>query len=84
MKININVKAKVKLTAKGAECLNNYNRQFHISGDYVKDETMFPTNYAVEDIYEDQLWSIMHIFGSYLHMGTLPVFNENIIEIIES
>lgn len=82
MKININTKVKVKLTDRGADILNRYNRQFHISGDPEKDEKMFPTNYVVGDTIEDELWSVMHIWGPHIYMGAPIVFQTNDIDIL--
>ena len=84
MKININWKARVTLTARGAQVLNDHNRQFHISGDYQKDERAFPTNYVVGDVYETELWDAMHIWGPQIIMGAPTVFDKNEIEIKEN
>ena len=82
MKININTRAKVTLTERGAKVLNDYNRGFHLSGDREKDEKMFPTKYKEGDAYEDELWSLMHIFGPHIYMGAPIVFTTNDIDLL--
>jgi hypothetical protein len=40
-----------------------------------------PKNLKCGDVYEDQLWAIMHIFGDACFMGPVPPF-ETEIELI--
>ena len=79
--INIYIEASVKLTQYGAEVLNKYNHQFHISTDKEQNEKMFPTNWRGGDVYKSQLLNIMHIFGPYMYTGATTVFDKNILTI---
>lgn len=70
MKININTRCKVILTASGARILNDL-----AWGSFWKEG----------DEYQGNLWELMQAFGSKMSMGSvnLPFFKDNVIEIYE-
>lgn len=74
MKFNINNYVKVRLTEEGLKHYNNYYSEFVLK---------FPDSFKVKKDYElrEQLWEIMHIFGSETFIGRQNVFVDNIIEI---
>ena len=76
--ININSKVSVVLSTYGAEILNEYNKKL------MKDFNGlgFPaltTDFIGGELYEDQLWNIMQIFGPSISATTIaPFVNCNI------
>ena len=76
MKINLNDSCYVKLTPAGVEQYYNHQRQQLIPEQLIR----HPKRFQTTDWYEFQLWDLMNIFGSTLHLGTrmLP-FEDNSI-----
>lgn len=67
MKININTQAKVKLTDKG-RVIASKSAFVHIEND---------------GTITTELWSLMAVFGPYIHMGADIPFEKNLIELVE-
>ena len=60
--MNVNDQVTVKLTAEGREILRNYQfKQKEILSKFKLDTDFSP----ITEMYTDQLWSIMNIFGSH-------------------
>lgn len=81
---NINDKIKVKLTERGKAILENevantmnMLKILNFSDDY------FPYPEDEDGYTEFQLWDFIRIFGSYFHVGYLPVIEENEIIFID-
>lgn len=79
MKFNINDKASVILTERGAYILNNYNNKLNY---FCSNTDLYlKTDYKEGELFTDACWSIMHIFGDFLYQGPLTPFKDNIIDI---
>lgn len=69
---NANDCVRVKLTDKGIKLLAD-----HYGGEIPE---WFVKNYMFPDgWYQFQLWDLMNIFGSFIHMGSDNPFNMNIL-----
>ena len=70
--INLNAKAKVTLTAKGAKIITDYYADMH------KDYPLIPAKTFKEgDVLEEQLYYIMYMYGSSMYAGAENVFVDN-------
>ena len=70
--INLNEKAKVTLTAKGAKIITDYYADMH------KDYPLIPAKKFKEgDVLEEQLYYIMYMYGSSMYAGAENVFVDN-------
>lgn len=70
--INLNEKAKVTLTAKGAKIITDYYADMH------KDYPLIPAKKFKEgDVLEEQLYYIMYMYGSSMYVGAENVFVDN-------
>ena len=70
--INLNAKAKVTLTAKGAKIITDYYADMH------KDYPLIPAKKFKEgDVLEEQLYYIMYMYGSSMYAGAENVFVDN-------
>ena len=70
--INLNEKAKVTLTAKGANIITDYYADMH------KDYPLIPAKKFREgDVLEEQLYYIMYMYGSSMYAGAENVFVDN-------
>lgn len=79
MTLNINYSIKAKLTDYGVEILKARHRQLVESsqGAYIKPFTLPSTDENGYSIF--QLWTLMHIFGPHLHLGSEMPFEADII-----
>lgn len=74
--INLNGRAKVTLTAKGAQIITEYYADMH------KDYPLIPAKEFKEgDVLEEQLYYIMYMYGSSMYAGAENVFVDNEITI---
>lgn len=70
--INLNARAKVRLTAKGAKIITDYYADMH------KDYPLIPVKEFKEgDILEEQLYYLMYMYGSSMYVGAENVFVDN-------
>ena len=81
MKFNVNCWCRVKLTATGVEVLRRYHQP--VVESFTQRDKPIPEfarvdRYAVGDMYETELWGIMHIFGPYLQVGDKIPFEMDI------
>ena len=71
-KINLNERAKVTLTAKGAQIITEYYADMH------KDYPLIPAKKFKEgDVLEEQLYYLMYMYGSSMYAGAENVFVDN-------
>ena len=68
MKIHINQKAQVQLTKFGADILNTLNRRAN-GGFLLNSSVRFRVDYEEGEIYRNQLWHIMQLFGKEFELG---------------
>ena len=74
--INLNERAKVTLTAKGAQIITEYYADMH------KDYPLIPAKKFKEgDVLEEQLYYLMYMYGSSMYAGAENVFVDNEITI---
>ena len=70
--INLNGRAKVTLTAKGAQIITEYYADMH------KDYPLIPAKEFKEgDVLEEQLYYLMYMYGSSMYAGAENVFVDN-------
>lgn len=85
MKINLNDMCTVALSETGAKHLNEVNRECNIRfWDQSKSDYRAKTDYVKGDVYKNQLWSIMEMFGTTLGLGLDAPFVNCEINIKES
>ena len=70
--VNLNQKCRIKLMDRGIDVYNKYYADLGMEP---------PKELRSGDIYEDQLWEIMNIFGAACYMGPTAPF-ETTIEIL--
>jgi hypothetical protein len=75
MKINVNVRCKVKLTKYGKAVLIKSGKDWVFQHPSVWDEA--------SQTFTTQLWDLMFIFGEVHYIGNQPSFSNNEIEILE-
>jgi hypothetical protein len=75
LSFNINDCVRVKLTEKGKKMLAE-----HCGGEI---PDWYDTYYKYDEWYQFQLWDLMNIFGSHIHMGSDNPFETNILIEVE-
>lgn len=63
--VNLNQKCRIRLFERGIKAYEKYYADLRLEP---------PTKLKVGDIYEEELWEIMLIFGSYCYMGPKAPF----------
>jgi hypothetical protein len=80
--INLNSRASVTLSANGAEVFNAYYDRLYALMPPAAQEYK-PARAAAGHVHEDQLWSILQIFGPNIIMGMASPFDPNGITILK-
>jgi len=73
--INIQDKVQVKLTSTGAATLNDLNRRAN-TGFLLRSSVRFRIDYKEGEIYSDQLWHLMKVFGDKCDLGMEAPFTD--------
>ena len=63
VQFNINEYCSFTLTATGANILNKNNRESNARFELIGIDLRLKTDYKAEDVFKDQFWSIMRLFG---------------------
>lgn len=79
VQFNINEYCSFILTGTGAAILNGHNHQSNLQFEKLGIDLKSRTDYAAGDIFKDQFWSVMRLFGSELGLGKEAPFNTCLI-----
>ena len=69
VQFNINEYCSFTLTATGAEILNKHNCESNARFEQIGIDLRLKTDYKAEDVFKDQFWSIMRLFGGDCDLG---------------
>lgn len=69
LQFNINEYCSFTLTGTGAEILNKHNRESNKRFEQLGIDLRLKTDYKAEDVFKDQFWSIMRLFGGDCELG---------------
>ena len=69
VQFNINEYCSFTLTQTGAEILNKHNSESNARFEQLGIDLRLKTNYKADDMFKDQLWSIMRLFGGDCDLG---------------
>lgn len=75
MRIHPNDTVYVTLTATGAATLNDLNRRAN-TGFLLRSSVRFRIDYKEGEIYSDQLWHLMKVFGDKCDLGREVPFTD--------
>lgn len=73
--ISIQDKVHVKLTSTGAGTLNDLNKKAN-TGFLLRSSVRFRTDYKEGEIFSDQLWHLMKVFGDKCDLGREVPFTD--------
>lgn len=69
VQFNINEYCSFTLTATGAEILNKHNCESNARFEQIGIDLRLKTDYKAYDVFKEQLWSVMRLFGGDCELG---------------
>lgn len=69
IQFNINEYCSFALTGTGAEILNKHNSESNARFEQLAIDLRLKTDYKADDVFKDQLWSVMRLFGGDCDLG---------------